>query len=78
MGKCLEKTKDFFTAIGGQSDAVTNATTIKGVIKAFANDGGADTSKVETISDAIAKVVELESGSDSVIDPDSNSSSLIV
>lgn len=70
MGKCLEKTKGFLTSIGGLSDAVTNATTIKGAIKAFANNGGADTSKVETISDAIAKVVELNSGNGNEDDSD--------
>ena len=78
MGKCLEKTKEFLTAIAGTSiDAVTNASTIKGAIKAYADDFGADTSKVETISDALNKMIELNSGNDNEDDSDSENNAEI-
>lgn len=71
MGKCLEKTKEFLTAIAGSSDALTNASTIKGAIKAVADNSGADTSKVKTISNALNKIIELNSGNDNEDDSDS-------
>lgn len=71
MGKCLEKTKEFLTAMVGSSDVVANASTIKGAIKAVADNAGADTSKVETISDALNKMIELYSGNDNDDDSDS-------